>query len=652
MITMKPTYKTLLCAGFALLTMGLGLTSCEAYLDKSPETTVNADEAFKNFRNFQGFIEEVYNCIPNKESCNYCTSFNWGDDEIFNPQGDSHFTHQADLGNYRNWLSNGQTWLKNGSNPQGTSAFDHSLWPHSWYCIRKCNIGIANIDKMVGTNEEKEMLLGQLYFFRAWWHFELMTFFGGLPYIDRAFSPTDELELPRLSFQECADKAAEDFRRAADLLPIDWDKTSVGGATTGKNQLRINKIMALGYLGKVNLWAASPLMEHGAQLGGAQTYNYNTDYANKAAKAFGELLTLVESGATQYKLAEFNYTDVYNHKKDPSAADCYSDIFYTRRQGWKQPGASEAIFRGPSGRDGNGNHSNWNFSKLWGPKEAGVVAHDKIMHQPTANLIAMYGMENGLPCDDPESGFDPTHPFKNRDPRFYHDVVFDGFKYVNAIDALAEAMKPYAYCELYTGGNVRGVDLGSRTGYFFQKLVPHTCNEGDKEYDWSSALHTYLCYMRLADIYLMYAESCAAQGGASAKADNCSLTALDAINTVRRRCGAGDVADKYAADKNKFMDEIRRERAVELSMEGYRWNDLQRWLLLTESPYNEKYSVEFDRVEDADWYKKNDPRDAEVANYRHKLILKRDFETKHYWFPLPDDDTYLYEGFYQNPGWE
>lgn len=83
----------------------------------------------------------------------------------------------------------------------------------------------------------------------------------------------------------------------------------------------INKIMALGYLGKNYLWAASPLMEHGAQLGGSNTYNYNTEYAKKAAEAFGELLTLVESGQTQYALAQFDYSDIYNHTKSASASN-------------------------------------------------------------------------------------------------------------------------------------------------------------------------------------------------------------------------------------------------------------------------------------------------------------------------------------------
>ncbi len=646
----KKIYRTWLFVSTFFLLGTVNLTSCQDYLDKEPDSTVSSEEAFKDFMNFQGFIEEIYNCIPDKERCNYCASWNWGDDEIFNTEGDAHMTHQVDLGNFRAWQTNDQCWLyRSSSNPTSTDKFNHSLWPHSWYCIRKANVGLANLDKMTAaTEEERDLIAGQLYFFRAWWHFELMQYWGGLPYIDRVLdsSNPEDMTLPRLSYQECADKAAEDFRRAADLLPIDWDDTTVGKQTQGKNQLRINKIMALGYLGKNYLWAGSPLMKNGAQIGGTQTYNYDEEYCRKAAEAFGELLSLVESGQTQYALAEFNYSDIYNHTRASNASSCYSDIFYTTRQNWLMPGSVEAIFRGLSS-DGNG--SNWNMSKTFGPKVGNLVSHDNIIHQPTANMVNMYGMANGLPLDDPESGFDPTHPFKDRDPRFYHDIVFDGFKYVNS--TMPADQEYLRYCSLHTGGVMRSVSNASRTGYFIQKIVPHTCNEYDQDYAWGGAYHCYMPYMRLADIYLMYAEACAAINGATGKASNFSKTAEDAINTIRDRCGAGHVGAAYVASREKLLDEIRRERAVELSFEGFRFNDLQRWLLLTEYPYTVKTSQEFDRKESDEWFKENDPRDAEVANWREEVILTRVFGTKHYWFPLPDDETYLYVDFGQNPGW-
>ena len=643
--------------GCVSLALGTSLSSCQDYLDKEPDSTVSADDAFANFRNFQGFVEEIYNCIPDKEKCNWCPSWNWGDDEIFNPEADGRMTHQVDLGNFRAWESTGN-WLKRDGASTSTDKFAHGIWNHAWYCIRKCNLGLQNIDKFVtGSAEEKKLIEGQLYFFRAWWHEEMMEYFGGMPYVDTFLGDNAEQRLPRLSYQECADRAAADFRKAADLLPINWDKTSAGLATQGKNDLRINKIMALGYLGKTYLWAASPLMKNGAQTGASKngkTYDYDQEYARKAAEAFGELLSLVEAGQTQYALAEFKYSDIYNHEKSADANSCFSDIFYTKKQNWKMPGTVEAIFRGPSA-DFNG--SNWNTSKVFGPKVQKVVGHDNVIHQPTANLVEAYGMANGEPIYlvengkyvlNPKSGFDPRHPFKDRDPRFYHDIVFDGFKYLNGTPGQYADLQ---YCQLYTGGNMRPVANASRTGYFIQKLVPHTCNEVDKDYDWGSALHCYLPYMRLADIYLMYAEACAAFGGASGKSSNFGKTAEDAINTLRDRCGAGHVAPEFVADNHKFMDEVRREREVELSFEGFRFCDLQRWLLLTEAPYNQKFSQEFDRVESADFYKKHDPKDAQVANYRRELILTRNFNAKHYWFPLPIKETQISSEFRQNPGW-
>ena len=392
-------FKSLLC-GSLLLVAGGSLTSCVDWLDKDPESIVAEDEAFKNYRNFQGYIEEIYSLIPNKEDANYCSGWNMGDDAVHNPEGYAHIDHQVDLGNYRDIWDNGtskQCWL-NGDRT--------SLWKNSWYCIRKCNLGIQNIKSLVGSDEERDLLLGQMYFFRAWWHFELMCYFGGLPYIDKAFEADNIERLPRLSFQECADRCAEDFQRAYDLLPLDWDETLTGMQTSGKNELRVNKFMALCYLGKCYLWAGSPLMKEFektkdggvAQLLGAsangKTYDYDTKYCALAADALGRALEMVNRGTVKYKLAEFRYVNIYDHERDEKAETCYSDIFYTAKQNWQMPGTCEAIFRGqyPSM-----NTANWNNAKIFGPKVAGLVAHDNIIHHPTANLIDQYGMANGQP---------------------------------------------------------------------------------------------------------------------------------------------------------------------------------------------------------------------------------------------------------------
>ena len=646
---MKRNILKLFCA----LSLICGFASCTDYLDKTPDSTVNADEAFKNFTNFQGFVEEVYNCIPNKESNYWCCSFNWGEDEILNTGlGDSHETAHFDLGDYRYWYSDPQSFLhSNGLNSTNNDKFCHSL-EHAWYCIRKCNLGLENLEKMTNcTQEEKNIIKGQLLFFRAWWHEELMEFYGGMPYVDTVLDGSQALTLPRLSFQECATKCAEDFRAAADLLPNDWDKTTIGKKTLGKNDLRITKVCALGYLGKVLLWAASPLNNIGAKVGASKngdTYRYNVDFAAKAADALGEALSEVNSGKTPYALAEYKYSNIYDHEAADGSSSNFSDIFRTTGKGWKQPGSTEAILRAPYiGANG----SNWNFTKNWGIKINEIVQHDALIHQPTANYVNYYGMANGLPLDDPESGFDPTHPFKGRDPRFYHDIIFDGFQYINTTIGKDHPDYQFKYVQMYTGSNLRSSSSqGCRTGYYCQKLVPHQANRYDGMYNWGGALQCDLPYMRLADIYLMYAEAGAAVQGANYKSNKCNLTAEDAINVLRDRVEAGHVAAKFAADKQKFMDEVRRERAVELAFEGFRWNDLQRWLLLTEYPYNIKTSQEFKRVGNYDFTKK-DPRDAEVTGWSEKTILTRDFSEKHYLLPLKQSDVYLYPEFGQNPGW-
>ncbi|MDO4818771.1 MAG: RagB/SusD family nutrient uptake outer membrane protein [Prevotella sp.] len=668
----------------------VSMSSCKDYLDKLPDSDVSPETAFKNFKNFQGFIEEMYNCIPNKESCNWCTNFNWGEDEIFNTvEGDAHFTHHVDLGDYRYWYSkNQQNYLwenaagNGGIDPASTNKFSHALWPHAWYCIRKANLGLENLDLLVNaTQEEKNIIAGQLYFFRAWWYEELMLYFGGLPYLKHTLSPTS-LDYPRLSFRECADSCAEDFRKAADLLPVNWDNTTIGKQT--KNDQRIDKAVALGYLGKVLLWAASPLTEvteptneekasgitvkaDQIKSNGSQTYTYNVEYAQKAAEAFAECISLIDSKKTRYALAEFNYAQyeetakkhdgLYNHERAEGANTCFTDIFYTLKQNWKGPGTCEAMLRGPMFDTGGGvNGSNWNMAKTWGTKLDGLVEHDKIIHQPTANYVNYaYGMADGTPAyvivngelvpNTAERGgsFDPTHPFKNRDPRFYHDIIFDGFRYVTTDIPSDDPAFRQQYCGLYTGGYTRDDNMASRTGYYTQKLIPHTSNKFDGDYNWGGALQAYLPYMRLADIYLMYAEACTAAGN--------TLKAVEAINVLRKRVGVDPVNSMIASDKNKLMDEVRRERACELAFEGFRWNDLQRWILLTVAPYNKKTSQEFNRVESADWFKKNDPADARVSNLSEKVILTRVLGTKHYWFPLPEADVNMFADFKQNPGW-
>lgn len=625
----------------AVVSVSVGTTSCKKYLDRADESVVSDDEAFKNFINFQGFTEELYHCIPDFTNAYWTNSWNWGDDEIQSTARDFHFAVKIDNGDFWGWQAQFDGWQAGWMDRNNTNTnddrFTKSLWRLGWYGIRKANIGLQNINKLTdATQEEKDLIKGQLLFFRGWFHFMFMQYFGGLPYIDEVLPADQKLTLPRLTYQECATKAAADFRAAADILPINWDNTTAGKRTLGKNQLRINKIMALGYLGKNYLWAGSPLMNFEST--GNKTYN--TDFNQKAAVAFSELLQLCESGQASYSLVPF--TNYYLN-------------FYTTGQNWLMPGGTEALFRGPYY---GANSSNWGTSKQYQPS---IIEGGDVKFVPTANYVNFYGMANGLPIQDmtkadAESGYSPEYPWRGRDPRFYNDIVYDGVKVVQGSMPSADTVNRYA--NLYHNGtpsgagSYRDISTGSRTGYLLYKFIPRTANKYDQGYSYDKSLNIHVPYMRLADIYLMYAEA-ATQAYASpqGKAPGYGKTAVEAINFIRDRAGVGHVAPKFTGSVDAFMNEVRRERAVELAFEGHRFNDLRRWLLLTERPYTLKTALYFDRAAGVNNFNRNDPKVNRVLNLREQLILERNFTSKHYWLPLKNADVNMYLEFKQNPGW-
>ena len=632
---MKKYFKVIFITG--VLWSTASLLSCNKYLDKEEQSNVSSKEAFKNFINFQGYTEELYNCVVNFSNNYWTNSWNWGEDEITSTANNFHYVNKIDQGNFWGWQREfdgwGAGWMDQGDfTTRNDDVFANrafrDLWSASWFGLRKISLGLENIDKLTeATQEERNLIKGQLLFFRGWFHHRLMEYFGGMPYINYVLPSDEKLRLPRLSYQACADLAAADFREAANLLPIDWDNTTAGKRTLGKNQLRINKIMAVAYLRKNYLWAGSPLMNF--QSTGSKTYQ--ADYCKKAAQAFGELLSLVESGQTNYALVPL--------------ANIHLN-FYTTGQNWAMPGSTEAIFRGPYI---DAWVSNWGTSKQYIPLEVG---DGDLKFNPTANYVDYYGMKSGLPIkditqSDAESGYNAEYPWKDRDPRFYKDIIFDGTKVVQGNMSASEEKNRYA--NLFTGGSYRDTRTGSQTGYVLRKFIPLTSNKYDQAYSYGTNLHIYVPYMRLADVYLMYAESALmASNSATGKADNYGKTAVDAINIVRDRAGVGHVDSKFLNSAAALLPELRRERAVELAFEGHRFNDLRRWLLLTEAPYTLKKAVSFDR---AGILNNQDPSQNRVVNIQENVILERKFTSKHYWLPLKVRDVNMYPEFYQNPGW-
>lgn len=640
---MKKTFKYIL---FAFLASTAGLTSCTDYLEKDPESVLAKEDAFKNFRNFQGYVEVMFNVIPDVAKSYWVSSFNWGDDEVITTgNGEYLMGFQIDGGNYRSYFNKGDCFLDREWSVDG-DRFKKSLWGGSWYSIRQANMGLEALEEGLlkdATQEERNFIKGELLFFRAWNYLNLCTYWGGLPYLEKALGPNEQFNLPRESWQECAEKMVRDFEQAAELLPVNWDDTQAGAPTKNNNAFRPNKVWALAYMGKALLYAGSPLMENGVDATN-DTYKYNTDYCRRAAEVLGKLLTMVEAGQTQYALVDFSE---------------YSSLFYTKEQNWLMPGGTEAIMRSPT----FGADSYWRQMNSY--QIADIAEGDGIILCPAANYVNYFGMANGLPLDDPNSHFDKEHPWKDRDPRFYNNFIYDGVKMVKS-PSTANGQK-FEYANFFNGGNgVANPQKTSRTGYLNYKFIPLGANKDDADYGYGKATHFHLSWLRLAEVYLLYAEAGAAVGGANYKASTYSKTAEEALNVIRERAGIADVAATYTANKDRFMDEVRRERAVELAFEGHRFNDLRRWKLLTVYPYNIKTMQKFDRVRAFIPVTHNDsiaderhpgldveadPKENAVVNFKEEVIVTRKYEPKHYWLPFKNKDVMLYPEFGQNPGW-
>lgn len=610
----------------------LSWSSCKHYLDVSPRSDISPTDAYKNFRNFQGFTEELYNCIPLVSSQDFHNNWNFGEDEYWEPDETRLFAYSVDQGDYWGWNTAYYNWFKTGGNPASQTRGDKGhLWGLSWYAISKANTGIANLDKLTdATSEEKNLIAGQLYFFRGWFYFMLMQYWGGLPYIDHPLPSDQPLRLPRLNYQQTADKAAADFQKAADLLPVNWDETVAGKTTLGNNNLRINKIMALAYLGKDLLWAGSPLMNYES----TGNKSYNVDYCKKSADAFAQALQLTESTG-RYQLANFAN---------------YSQLFYTYNQNGKVPGLQEAIFMENLAESS----SRWRWNQVNDYRPMTIDASG-IKVYPTANYVDYYGMANGLPITDPtkkdaESGYDPEYPWKGRDPRFYNDIIFDGVKC--ALNTKGDMTENRQYASLYNNGLYRTSNgpKGVLTGYMNSKFTSKLMND----YDGFKDNNTFvLSFMRLADVYLLYAEATAeGYGSPQSTASGYTLSAADAVNKIRDRAGVGHVAAKFLGSTDSFMSELRRERAVELAFEGHRFIDLRRWMLLLDRPYTLKMAVQFDRANDvSSSVLYAHPENGHVLNLQETVLFERHLDVKHYWFPFLKSDVQIYKDFKQNPGW-
>ncbi|MEL6846567.1 MAG: RagB/SusD family nutrient uptake outer membrane protein, partial [Bacteroidota bacterium] len=189
------------------------LTGCDAYLDKIDVSNIGEEDVFGSYRDFQGFEDQMYPLVTPYLTRSITASLNWGDDVLnnrgFPPSG------AVDDGNYWYFWNNGLQNLLRKNDGNG-------LWQNSWKGIRIANICLKQLDDGFpkdATGEQLAQLRGQALFFRAFFHWELIRFYGGMPYIEVALDPSDDMRFPRLRYAETTQRLIQDLDEAAGLLP-------------------------------------------------------------------------------------------------------------------------------------------------------------------------------------------------------------------------------------------------------------------------------------------------------------------------------------------------------------------------------------------------------------------------------------------------
>ena len=186
---------------------------------------------------------------------------------------------------------------------------------------------------------------------------------------------------------------------------------------------------------------------------------------------------------------------------------------------------------------------------------------------PTQNLIGMYEMQNGLTKEEAGSGYDPTHPFKGRDPRMAMTVLVPGINWNgNSYDHILNTLDLTTPNGNKNGNHPSAADNASKTGLTWAKyLLPLEQYEGVLD-----PTETQYIVYRYAEVLLSLAEASNELNGPSEEVYN-------ALNEIRSRVNMPEVDRVKYATKEKLRELIRRERTIELAGEGHRRADILRW---------------------------------------------------------------------------
>lgn len=469
-------------------------------------------------------------------------------------------------------------------------------WTDSYNNIRSAN---NVIEKGAGTTDPLiKRYVAEARFFRAWYYYKLMRVFGGVPLITKVLNTGDaELFTPRSTRTETVDFILKDLEDAsADLqLQGELDAGDIGRITRGA---------ALSLAARVALFEGAWQKFHGE--GNANKY---LDAAITAAT------TVMTSG--QYGLytgsAEQSYRYLFIEPGDDSR-ECILDRRYARNiLGHDMP-----------------------------------YAYDQSGYNPTRKLVDMYLDDTGLPITHPASVFHGyatfSSEFADRDPRMTMTMIIPG-------TLTNRVFNPVTKVENWPDKPQRNFN----TGYILYKYMSEdaTANNSGRMGD-ASLFEFDRHLIRYAEVLLIYAEAKFERNGAITDADlNMS------VNLLRDRVDMPHLTNAFVTTNGLDMrEEIRRERTIELALEGFRYDDLRRWKTAETALPQDVKGI---KIKGTDWETRapySDPVYQNRTDANGFLIAEsnRTFDpAKHYWQPLPTKEVafYLASGYSlpQNPEW-
>lgn len=447
------------------------------------------------------------------------------------------------------------TWLiQRGQLAPENTGIAGTFWGRSYRSIREINYALTNIDKVMMSEGKKRMLKGELQFIRAFRYHDLIRNYGGVVLMgDKVSEISDDLTsqdlFNRADIKTSIDYAVAQLDEATALLPASTNNNNwkLGRATKGA---------AMALKSRLLLYAASPL------------YNAGTwQQAAAAAKAVMDL--------NKYSLYTGGYANLFLTSDNP-------EIIFGRLYAIGARHVPLEIANGP------------NSYNAWG----GNV--------PLQNLVDDYEMLDGTKITDSQTSYDPQNPYKNRDPRFYATILYNGAPYRNST------------IETYTPGGKDSKDgpsnwNTSKTGYYLRKFMNDNLPIDNP---WDVAGTQTWIYFRYAEILLNYAEAQNEAAGPDA-------SVYAAINAVRQRTGVNMPVIPAGLTQAQMRERIRNERRIELAFEEHRFYDVRRWKIAPEKENVPAYGIEIGKSGTAFTYKKKE------------ALTGKSFAEKQYWLPIP-----------------